>query len=529
MADHPRLLFNHDGWCVFMQASPYQRIDDAVGLAQVRGYVDEVADCGCDALLLSPVMSKIPLWPSEVCPHWREQAGSAPREVETKADVCYNRMKEFVDAGHDLVRLSAERARQKGIAFYISWRMNEGHDVRRDGSPLQSRFWREHPEFRIGGPDARSLWGRAMDFSHPEVRDYQFALIRELCTRYSVDGLELDFVRFGKFFPTTTAEEERFRILGGFVERVRRMLDDEAGGVPLCARVPSRPDLAEEMGLDVAAWAADGLLQMVNVAPFIVTQPDAEIEEYRAALPGAALYGEITHCTHYGRLIETGVFEERKITREIVLSTAHSFLERGCDGLSTFNYVYTRDFTFGRTGPEEHREPDFEALSHCLDRDYLCAQPKHYVLTDDRYSRQLPVRLNVEDEVTFRLHVADDLEDPGVRTAIERCVLRVETEASSPPAEFEVVLDELPLEPTRCEGDLFPVPECDRVAVEAGHRGDFLVPLDLLRRGWNEFTVRLVSTPMVTVERVELALYRDRKHMVGSEEAKWRVVPTSCS
>jgi hypothetical protein len=34
-----RLLFNHDGWCVFMQASPYQNTDEPVGPAQVNGYV----------------------------------------------------------------------------------------------------------------------------------------------------------------------------------------------------------------------------------------------------------------------------------------------------------------------------------------------------------------------------------------------------------------------------------------------------------------------------------------------------------
>ncbi|MHC4917328.1 MAG: alpha-amylase family protein, partial [Planctomycetota bacterium] len=313
MPEDLKLLFNHDGWCVFMQSSPYQDTGRPVGLEQVHGYVDEVADAGCDALMFSPVLSKLPMWHSEVCPHWRQQEGSPPQEEATKVDVCYNRLKAFIDAGGDIVQLSADRARAKGIAFFVSWRMNEGHDVRRDGSPLQSPFWRDHPELRIGGGGARTLWGRAMSFAHAEVRDYQFALIRELCTRYSVDGLELDFLRFEKFFPRTMPREERFGIMRGLVERVRRMLDEEAGGVPLCARVQSRPELVAEMGLDLPACVRDGLIQMVNVAPFIVTQPDAEIEEFRALLPAARLYGEITHCTHYGRLIETGFFEERKI------------------------------------------------------------------------------------------------------------------------------------------------------------------------------------------------------------------------
>jgi hypothetical protein len=287
------------------------------------------------------------------------------------------------------------------------------------------------------------------------------------------------------------------------------MLDKEARGVPLCARVPNRLDLVEQLGLDLPACVRAGWIQMVNVAPFIVTQPDADIEGFRAALPDVALYGEITHCTHYGRLIETGLFEETRITREIVLSTAHSFLERGCDGISTFNYAYTRNFNFGRTPPDSHREPDFEALRHVLDRNDLRQQPKHYVLTDDRYSRQVPVRLNVEDEKTFRIHVADDLTDPAVRAGIRRAVLRVRADPASPPAEFEAVMDEVPLEPVRMDGELFPTPPADAVANDANRRGDFLVPAERLTRGWNTFSVRLVSTPMVTIERMELALYRE--------------------
>jgi hypothetical protein len=499
-----RLLFNHDGWCVFMQSSPYQDMSQPVGRSQVLGYVDEVADAGCDVLLLSPAIGKIPAWSSEVCTHWRDQAGSAPETERTRMDVCYNRLKAFMDGGGDLMRLSRDRAKEKGLAFFVSWRMNEGHDVRRQGSPLQSRFWRQHPEYRIGGAQAATLWGRALDFSHQAVRDYQFELIRELCTRYGVDGLELDFLRFEKFFPRTMPRPQRFEIMTGFVERVRRMLDREAGGVPLCARVQSRMDLVAEMGLDLVSCVEAGLIQMVNVAPFIVTQLDAEIEEFRAALSSATLYGEITHCTYYGRLIETGCFEERKITREQILSTARSFLDRGCDGISTFNYVYTRNFTLGLTSAETHREPDFEALRIIASGQGLADGPGHYVLSDDRYCQQLPVRLNVEQEQVLRLHVAENLDDPAVRASLRRCLLRVETESSSPPVKFEVAVDEQILKPVDINGPLFP---SEDQPADADHRGDFLVPPELLKSGWNQFAIRLVSTAMVTIQRLELATF----------------------
>ena len=34
----------------------------------------------------------------------------------------------------------------------------------------------------------------------PEVREHYIKLVREVCTRYDMDGLELDFVRFWLYF-----------------------------------------------------------------------------------------------------------------------------------------------------------------------------------------------------------------------------------------------------------------------------------------------------------------------------------------
>jgi hypothetical protein len=120
------------------------------------------------------------------------------------------------------------------------------------------------------------------------------------------------------------------------------------------------------------------------------------------------------------------------------------------------------------------------------------------VLTDDRFSCQLPVRLNVEDEKTFRIHVADDLNDSQVHSSIKSSLLRVQTDQSSPPSELEAVVNERSLEPVNSNQ----VPD---------HHTDFIVPIALLKQGWNTFTVRLVSTPMVTIDRVELAINRDNK------------------
>ena len=69
-----RTLFNHDGFCVYSNASRYQDINEPVGLAQVHGYVDEVAKAGIDVLALCPNMYQLPGWDSEHYPYWRCEA-----------------------------------------------------------------------------------------------------------------------------------------------------------------------------------------------------------------------------------------------------------------------------------------------------------------------------------------------------------------------------------------------------------------------------------------------------------------------
>ena len=64
----------------------------------------------------------------------------------------------------------------------------------------------------------------------------------------------------------------------------------------------------------------------------------------------------------------------------------------------------------------------------------------------------------------LRIHVADDVD------GISECLLRVEASADSTAAEFEVAIDEVPLEATTRDGELFPVDPADRIDVAREHR-----------------------------------------------------------
>src|SRR5207247_7270328 len=123
-------------------------INKPVGLAQVHGYVDEVADAGCDVILLCPNMIQMPGWDSTYDPYWRTK-GRTVVYPNTAIGKVFSRAREFLLSGHDLIQLSLDRAKQRGIAFFLTWRMNECHGIDNPATGSLSDFYLGHPEYYI--------------------------------------------------------------------------------------------------------------------------------------------------------------------------------------------------------------------------------------------------------------------------------------------------------------------------------------------------------------------------------------------
>ena len=113
------------------------------------------------------------------------------------------------------------------------------------------------------------------------------AFVRELVSRYDMDGLELDWMRLGQHFKPGS-EAEGCEILTEFVTDVRRLLDErqrELGHpIRLGVRVPSRPDTARGLGMDAVTWARQGLIDVLVPAPFLFIEFDIPIELWKQLL-----------------------------------------------------------------------------------------------------------------------------------------------------------------------------------------------------------------------------------------------------
>ena len=165
--------------------------------------------------------------------------------------------------GVDPYRVWFDECRLRGLSPWLSVRMNDVHCADDPNDAMHSEFWLRHPEFRrVPGSDGKSGWtDAALDFAHPEVRAYWKAYFKELFETYDVDGVELDWMRFGHHL-TPGREAELSACLDEVVAEARKFADAAAKrlGHPVLvsARVPSRPDDALKRGMDFETWAGKG-------------------------------------------------------------------------------------------------------------------------------------------------------------------------------------------------------------------------------------------------------------------------------
>lgn len=98
-----------------------------------------------------------------------------------------------------------------GISFCASFRMNDAHHKSRPSGSLSSKFWIEHQDLRLWEvSDGISYYNATMDFSFPKLRKLRLDSIVEVCDKYDVDGIELDFCRNPYTFPLRSMEEKRY-------------------------------------------------------------------------------------------------------------------------------------------------------------------------------------------------------------------------------------------------------------------------------------------------------------------------------
>jgi hypothetical protein len=482
-----RCVFNHE---LLIVAG---RKDNSA--AYIQSFIDKLADTDVDAVTCCPTAYRTNLFPSEVDPTWKAYTpGNPPEKMPS-----YDYIMAYLHAGGDPVRDTLEACRRAGKSFLVSYRMNDHHNVNDRDFPTHNAIWREHPEYWMGDSNdpasASNDNVRLFNYMVPGVRDYYFGILRELCTNYDVDGVELDFQRYPKFFRAADLEAGR-AVMTAFVRRIREMMDGigraRGKSLSLCARVPETLAKCAAAGLDIPGWDAEGLLDLVNISSSYYQTIELGVEGFKAAVHHARLYGEMNYVTTQLNLPDGG-YARRYTPVPMYRAAALNLLSRGVDGLSFFNYDYV---------PSAQRLPMTEGLRRITDAAFLREADKDYAVYPNFGT--FPAR----NEKTVTLLIPDDT----AQTRFARAILRVETKADCAALDIAATLNGRALEPLeRADTELFPPVDQNASYPPRGRLKFYAVPLDALICGQNTLLLKNTNLSAGACDffSLELALYRE--------------------
>lgn len=341
------------------------------------------------------------------------------------------------EAGYDTLELGLKFCRENDIEYLWTLRMNDIHDSWMDEE--FSRWKREHPEYMFGerpdydeypSADFRKWWS-ALDFEIPEVRDYIFRILEEVCQRYDVDGIELDWMRHPKFFRSTTdgnpATPAQVEMMNDLVRRIRTMTERvaEQRGRPLL--VATRVTLSVEhslgLGLDLESWLEEDLVDIVTVGGgYACLSMAPQVREMAQFIHSYDV--PVYACISGSEMVGThGSVEAWR-------AAAMNVWEAGADGIYTFNlFPRTRDERFSQMGSPE----TLRGLNKLYGVDYMdvpnyASYQQAGIFAPDR----LPVALVAGGTVTVKLPVGEDIvaNAPTGKTTDARLRLRVSKIAS---------------------------------------------------------------------------------------------------
>lgn len=226
------------------------------------------------------------------------------RVRDISPDIRYSQhLKLLSERGVDHFKVWLERCREVGIAGWLTMRMNDSHGLEEFNWDLPcpgsfkmwpSQKWRAHPEWRRAPYRHERSWESSYNYLVPEVYEHHLALVREILSKWDMEGLELDWLRWGMHFPPGGELEGR-KVLTRFVKEVRALADaaEKRVGhrIRLGHRVPVDPDIALRYGYDVAAWAEAGCVDMLTLSGFMAQTPDdIPVELWRRLLrPGTVV------------------------------------------------------------------------------------------------------------------------------------------------------------------------------------------------------------------------------------------------
>jgi len=329
----------------------------------------------------------------------------------------------FHEAGLDPLQIMIDFCRENGIEIFMSMRMNDVHDSQPRWTEMIPQFKKDHPELLHGSledPPAFGLWS-GLNYDEPEVQERAFELLEDVCKRYDVDGIELDWLRHPPHFKCSANGEDctqlEREILTGLHRRIRDMTEQvglKRGRPMLVAeRLPASVACCEAMGLDLRAWLKEDLVDLLVPGEMELVPWETWVDLGREH--DVPVYPDLTWSGSRRR--QGPPDAQDGIALRNFRARAMNVWHAGADGIHTFNLFDPSSAAWREVG-----EPEVLAG---LDKDYF--PDGHYRFLLGREIRGLvrfyefpaaldpesPVKLDPTRPFTVTLTIGEDPSDHG--------------------------------------------------------------------------------------------------------------------
>ncbi len=390
-----RIIFNDDGGDLHDADSSTPE-----GFLGIR--LKRLAGTQVDTVAWSITKGDAPNYDSRIQPVF----GPAHAHPGPRMGPMISNLKSLIEVGHCPLQAVVDFCHANGMEAFASLRMNDVHDSM--WYRWITHWKRNHPQFlvdRTGMLPERKLYVTAQDFVHQEVRERKFEIIEEVCQRYDIDGIELDFIRQPVYFSSSMrgvpVDDGEVAIMTGFLRRIRRSMDEIATrrGRPLllAARVPDTFHLSRGIGLDLEQWAREGLVDIL-IAGGGYAPNSLDVAEFARA---AQKHGVLVYpCFNTGTLLRGSIVEQMR-------ALAANWRRAGADGSYLWNMF----------GPQEVKDQRHVALDEIGEPETLAGKTKLYGLDAQAFEHYafvssptpLPRLIQRGTSHEFTLAVADEL------------------------------------------------------------------------------------------------------------------------
>lgn len=451
--------------------------------------------------------------------------GSAyPSKIEPPVD--HPLLQQWLRGGVDWVEQFVKETRRRKLEVFWNHRISEVECLPEGGLSKQP-----HP-LKVEHPDwvARASWRPQgmWNLAAAGLREHKVAILRELATRYDLDGIQIDFSRHVPCLPVGRQWELRGHVTE-FMRMVRQMLLEAAQrrGRPLllAAKVPQTPDGCRADGLDVAAWAQQNLVDVLTLGS---RSMDVDVEGIRAMV-GNGVHLQPCFDDHH----TTDGYRYGSI--EFLRGLFANHFQRGANDVVTFNWFIGTPEVCRRVGsdvgPPSHRAAYQEVgdpkTMAGKDKFFAVERRGGYPWADGFFNRNdtapLPHQFTEDGRAAkFTLHVSDPPPVGDAKAGLTlRCILFQAGEGDV----FELRFNGTPLSVSTRDAEwkdaqIF----SPRPQRTSGGKGDYkvdpkqrllrldcAVPVKAWKSGRNEVEIRLTSrAPQskspVQIEKIEAHL-----------------------